>query len=291
MLDSGAYERFVACVHAGAGLQDIYCERDAGFAVRPAGSSAVEADETARQRARIEFERLYHHDRDLAEPVDRFLGLAGKRVLEFGCGTGPLAVALARRGAHVVGVDPTRASLLAAHARNACHPHTGRFATVQIDPRPGLPFASGCFDLAITNSVLEFIPERREAYVRELIRVVRAGGHLVISTENGLFPRDYYTRQLLPRLRRRRARERAWPYGLTWFELRSWLRASGRPVRDLLIENRHNSIDKALEHGRVRGLAARLLAGLNEAYKGACSRLGVPAGLLLPYATYFFEIG
>ena len=37
--------------------------------------------------------------------VEERLGLAGKRVADVGCGGGILAEAMARRGAHVVGID------------------------------------------------------------------------------------------------------------------------------------------------------------------------------------------
>ena len=37
--------------------------------------------------------------------IDRQLGLAGKRVLDVGCGGGILADAMARRGAAVLGID------------------------------------------------------------------------------------------------------------------------------------------------------------------------------------------
>lgn len=50
-------------------------------------------------------------DLDLAD-ADRLLGhIEGKRVLVLGCGTGELALTLSRRGAKVIGVDPSMARI------------------------------------------------------------------------------------------------------------------------------------------------------------------------------------
>lgn len=285
-----AFRGFLRCIARGASLQDIYDASGDGFA--RARRAANSAPESVLRHARIEFSRVFEHDRDLAEPLDRAFGLSGKRVLEFGCGTGALATAMVGRGARVVGVDPTAASLEAARLRAAYFDKAAGFDAVLVDTTPGLPLRPASFDMVVTNSVLEFIPSDRETYIVDLISLLKPGGLLVISTENGLFPQDYYTGQLLPLLRRKAARRRNWPYGLTWFELRRWARQSPALVSDLSVENRFNSIDKLAERTSAAGnqTIGAALTIANRLYKNACSWIGVPSGLLFPYTTFILRV-
>lgn len=49
-----------------------------------------------------------------------------------------------------------------------------------------MPFADGCFDVVISLEMLEHVPpQRREASLREMLRVLRPGGRLIVS-----FPAD-----------------------------------------------------------------------------------------------------
>lgn len=289
-----AFCEFLEHIARGASLQDIYSEAREGFAIRPeVGGAEARSNASVLAQARDEFARMFDHDRDLVAPLAAHFQIAGKRILSFGCGTGALSVALALRGADVVGVDPTGASLRAAQCRaryfDSEHVY---FAPVQIGTAPGLPFRPASFDLVISNSVLEFIPDRRAAYVRDLVSLLKPGGLLVISTQNGLFPRDYYTGQWLPLLRRRTARRRSSPYGLTWFELRRWTRDCPRPVRDLSPLNAFNSLDKLIDRWRTaeRPRAARTLELLNRLYKKICRTIGLPSDLLFPYTTFVFQV-
>ncbi len=139
---------------------------------------------------------------------------------------------------------------------------------------------------------MEFIPEDRDRYVLDFLRLIRPGGHLVISTQNGLFPLDYYTRKWFPLFRRKAMVAANLPYGVTYFELMRWIRKSPRQVENLSARNLFNSVDKLSSRieaaGRVR--TARALRVTNRAFKACCRALGVPSDILLPYATYLFRV-
>ena len=286
------YLRFVECFLEGASLQDIYSDSSDGFAVSTRAASVDPAVQARRlQACRVQFARIFEHSRNIVEPVARHIPLDGKRVLDFGCGTGALSIALALEGANVVGVDPTPVSLDAALARAQYFGCERHFQAVKVGTAPGLPFPDRSFDVVILNSVLEFIPQDREKYVLDFVRLLTPGGHLVISTENGLFPVDYYTRRAFPLLRRKTMIERNQPFGSTYFELRRWVRQSPRQVEDISVMNLFNSVDKLIARRQRDGrtVVAMLLRTVNSVVKSSCRWIGVPSDILLPYGIYVFR--
>jgi ubiquinone/menaquinone biosynthesis C-methylase UbiE len=102
---------------------------------------------------------------------------AGLRVLDVGCGDAALVVVLARRGALVTGVDVDPNMLAAGRTRAAASgvaPHL-----MQGDIR-ALPFANDGFDVVLAVTALCFMGNAAQA-VREMARVLRPGGRLVIG--------------------------------------------------------------------------------------------------------------
>jgi SAM-dependent methyltransferase len=282
------------CLDRGAAHRDVYAASEHGYAERhPRRTADPTVIARRKQSARRQFLRVFDHLTNIADPLGTHLGLVGKHVLDFGCGTGALAVALALRGATVSAVDPTPASLEACRWRaryfgldDSCvTPHL-------IDARPLLPFEDGTFDMVTVNSVLEFIPFDRDRYVHEMLRVLRPGGHLVISGENGLFPFDYYTRQVAPRLRRRAMIARNLPYGVDYFELLRWLKSGPRPVENLSTRNWFNSVDKLATRQAEAGrsLTGGFLRLANGALRSLCRTAGLPSDILLPYAMFIFRV-
>lgn len=117
-------------------------------------------------------------------PAFRRLGdVAGRRVLDLGCGHGMAAVVLARAGARVTALDLSPGYLDEARKRAAANGVAIDF--VRADGER-LPFADGAFDRVWGNAVLHHL----DAWVagRELFRVLRAGGVAVLCEPWGENP-------------------------------------------------------------------------------------------------------
>ena len=104
-----------------------------------------------------------------ARPGDRVLDLASPKLL---------AVVLARRGADVTSVDQFEWEIDSWRKLTAGEPRLA----FQVGDGRSLPFEDASFDHAYSVSVLEHIPEPGdEEALRELARVVRPGGRLVVT--------------------------------------------------------------------------------------------------------------
>jgi len=116
--------------------------------------------------------------------------LAGRRVLDAGCGGGLVARELAAAGAEVVGVDRSLGSLGVARravGRRGPDPEGVPRSIGSFRPAQGrlerLPFAAGSFDAVVAADVLEHLPDLPAA-VAELVRVLAPGGSFVFDTVN-----------------------------------------------------------------------------------------------------------
>jgi SAM-dependent methyltransferase len=106
----------------------------------------------------------------------------GGRVLDAGCGIGRLMLRLQRRGCETVGVDIVRRDLLAGQRHLAGLEPLASF----VEGDGGrLPFADASFDLVACTEVLEHCADANLA-LRELARVLRPGGRLVVSVPDTL---------------------------------------------------------------------------------------------------------
>jgi ubiquinone/menaquinone biosynthesis C-methylase UbiE len=104
--------------------------------------------------------------------------VAGQQVLDAGCGPGFYAEELLTRGAEVVAVDGSAAMVELARERlGACA------EVLRHDLSEQLPFASSNFDLIVCALVIHHLDDR-EACLREFFRVLRPGGHVVLSTQH-----------------------------------------------------------------------------------------------------------
>lgn len=103
--------------------------------------------------------------------------VAGKVLLDVGCGDGALASELARRGAAVTGLDADPAIIAAARRRAQAAAMPLQFVEGQAE---SLPFESGSFDLVLAVTVLCFVRDAERA-VSEMARVLKPGGRLVIG--------------------------------------------------------------------------------------------------------------
>ena len=114
--------------------------------------------------------------RILASYAERLGPLAGKDVLDIGCGLGGKSAAYAQDGARVTGVDIEKRNIerSIAYAR-AC----GAPAQFLAGDAERLPFGDGAFDLVIANDSIEHFCDPAAA-MRELARVLRPGGSLFL---------------------------------------------------------------------------------------------------------------
>jgi len=104
--------------------------------------------------------------------------VAGKRVLDAACGPGLYAGELVRRGAQVVGFDHSPRMVEICRARVG----QGDFRVHDLaDPIDWLP--DGCVDLVLCALAIEYVDDRVAA-LRELRRVLRPGGALVLSRQH-----------------------------------------------------------------------------------------------------------
>jgi SAM-dependent methyltransferase len=120
---------------------------------------------------------------------DLFMSLLAERsaprVVDVGCGTGRLALAMAAAGHEVTGVEPARASLDAARRK----PGAERVRWVE-GTAAGLPVRA--YDAALmTSHVAQFIVDEREwrGVLRALRRSLDRGGRLIFDSRDPDFKR------------------------------------------------------------------------------------------------------
>ncbi len=102
----------------------------------------------------------------------------GRRILDAGCGSGPLSAALRERGAIVTAFDSSPAMVKLAERR------LGEDVTLLVaDLSEPLPFADGAFDDVVVSLVLHYLKDWT-APLAELRRVLRPGGRLLLSVKH-----------------------------------------------------------------------------------------------------------
>jgi 2-polyprenyl-6-hydroxyphenyl methylase/3-demethylubiquinone-9 3-methyltransferase len=107
--------------------------------------------------------------------------LPGATLVDLGCGGGLLAEALAREGAFVIGVDRSRASLLAA-ARHAAEQRASGCSYLCADLEH-TPLSTGIAHIALLSDVIEHLEHGGPA-LDEAQRLLAPGGKLFVSTLN-----------------------------------------------------------------------------------------------------------
>ncbi len=133
------------------------------------------------------FARAYAHENETglfnahyARPavLDLLGDVAGRRILDAGCGHGPIAADLLDRGAEVSGFDASPA--MVALARERLGPDV---PVLVADLTETLPYATGEFDDVVAALVLHYL-EDWSGSLAELHRVLRPGGRLVLAVNH-----------------------------------------------------------------------------------------------------------
>jgi 2-polyprenyl-6-hydroxyphenyl methylase/3-demethylubiquinone-9 3-methyltransferase len=172
-----------------------------------------------------EFKPLHDINPLRLEHIDRTAGLAGKVVLDVGCGGGILSEAMAARGARVTGIDLGDKPLKVAQLHLLESGREVEYRKVAVEQlaaeRPGH------YDVVTCMEMLEHVPDPA-AVVASCARLVRPGGWCFFSTINRN-PKAYlyavigaeYVLGLLPRGTHDYARF------VRPAELAAWCRAAG----------------------------------------------------------------
>jgi 2-polyprenyl-6-hydroxyphenyl methylase/3-demethylubiquinone-9 3-methyltransferase len=128
-----------------------------------------------------EFRPLHEINPLRLEWIDRHAQLAGKDVIDVGCGGGILAEAMARRGARVTGIDLSDKALRVAEL----HLHESKL-DITYQKAMAEEFAAqhpGAFDVVTCMELLEHVPQP-ESMVAACTRLARPGGQVFFSTIN-----------------------------------------------------------------------------------------------------------
>ena len=107
--------------------------------------------------------------------------VAGKRVLDAGCGVGYGSARLARSADRVVGLDNAREPLLTTQ-----HEYGDSHVRLAEGDCRSLPFSNASFDVVVAFEVIEHV-ENWRGLLAEARRVLTPGGRLLVSTPNKVY--------------------------------------------------------------------------------------------------------
>jgi SAM-dependent methyltransferase len=107
----------------------------------------------------------------------QYAPLAGRRILDTGCGLGMYVRAFRQFSDEVYGIDVDPDKI----AQASCE-----LPNLQVAPAEQLPFEDDFFDLVLSHEVWEHVNDDRAA-AREAVRVLRLGGRLVVFVPNRLW--------------------------------------------------------------------------------------------------------
>jgi SAM-dependent methyltransferase len=110
--------------------------------------------------------------------VRQYISLEDRTILDVGCGLGMYTQAFGRYSPHVYGVEVELERAVQAIDR-------ARGVSQAVGER--LPMVDGTFDVVYSHEVLEHVDDDRQV-VREMVRVTRSAGHIVILVPNRLWP-------------------------------------------------------------------------------------------------------
>jgi SAM-dependent methyltransferase len=138
-----------------------------------------------------------HHLRHLVPCLQPCIDPGIRRVLDFGCGSGgsAIAIALAYPRVHCYGTDIDENEIAVARERARLYNVADRCEFQHVNAGEPLPFAEGFFDFCLCSSVIEYATEKsiRTFCVREMVRLTAPRGRLFFSVPNRLYPFEIHT--------------------------------------------------------------------------------------------------
>lgn len=150
-----------------------------------------------------EFRPLHEINPLRLEWINARVPLAGKKVVDIGCGGGILAESIAKKGATVTGIDLSEKALKVADLHSL---ETGVAVRYELIAAEDLAASeAGQYDVVTCMEMLEHVPDPA-AIVKACAALVKPGGHVFFSTLNRN-PKSYlfavigaeYILRLLPR--------------------------------------------------------------------------------------------
>ena len=150
-----------------------------------------------------EFRPLHEINPLRLEWINALVPLAGKRVLDVGCGGGILAEAIAKKGANVKGIDLSEKALKVAELHSLESEVQVSYELIAAEALADRE--AGQYDVVTCMEMLEHVPDP-SAIVKACATLVKPGGRLFFSTLNRN-PKSYlfaiigaeYMLRLLPR--------------------------------------------------------------------------------------------
>jgi 2-polyprenyl-6-hydroxyphenyl methylase/3-demethylubiquinone-9 3-methyltransferase len=178
-------------------------------------------------------------------------GIAGKQVIDVGCGGGILAESMAEMGAEVTGIDMGEAPLSVAKLHGLESGITVDYRRITAEAMAGQH--PGAFDVVTCMEMLEHVPDPASV-IAACARLVRPGGHVFFSTINRN-PKSYlfavvgaeYVLKLLPK------GTHDYSKFIRPSELESWARHAGLSVKDLTGMS-YNPLNQQYSLGRDLGV-------------------------------------
>jgi len=128
-----------------------------------------------------EFRPLHEINPLRLEWINTRAPLAGKNVLDIGCGGGILAESMARKGAKVTGIDLSEKALKVADLHSLESGVQVRYEMISAEDLAAREPAS--FDVVTCMEMLEHVPDP-SAVVKACATLVKPGGHVFFSTIN-----------------------------------------------------------------------------------------------------------
>jgi 2-polyprenyl-6-hydroxyphenyl methylase/3-demethylubiquinone-9 3-methyltransferase len=178
-----------------------------------------------------EFKPLHEINPLRANFIDQRSPVAGKNLIDVGCGGGILAEAMAQRGAMVTGIDMGEAPLKVARIHQL---ESGlELEYVQATAEQMAVQGAACFDVVCCLEMLEHVPDPA-AVIQACAQLCRPGGDLYFSTINRS-PKSYafailgaeYILSLLPR------GTHEYNKFIKPSELASWIRGAGLELQEM----------------------------------------------------------
>jgi 2-polyprenyl-6-hydroxyphenyl methylase/3-demethylubiquinone-9 3-methyltransferase len=181
--------------------------------------------------------------------IDERAPLAGKRVLDVGCGGGLLSEGMARRGAQVTGIDMGEAPLSVARLHGLESGVKVDYRQITVEELAQDPEQAGQYDVVTCLEMLEHVPDPASV-IRACASMLKPGGHLFVSTINRN-PKSFlfaivgaeYVLRLLPK------GTHEWKKFIRPSEMSDHLRHAGLDIRELTGMT-YNPVTKVYRLGR-----------------------------------------